>query len=254
MSTPPDANEWVKRLSLPGTVLLEPFTADSTRSDGKQLILVSLVTLLLAIDLLKVTEGSVGVLKIEPGPYFNAVAVMALTCLYFLLTYGLALFRDWKASYYRRLPAVVEQHRLHEELAIAQRERLQQHDHLVTETDRLLEIRKAKFEEIKQTAHRAHPSSDEEPEDLEDFLDDFRVREQKREAFEAHCKSDGLDELQSEHLKFAFDGTQSARSEALLAILKTTNRLDRYRLIVDVIFPSLLCLSAISASIYRLFH
>lgn len=254
MSTPPDANEWVKRLSFPGSVLLEPFTADSTRSDGKQLILVSLVTLLLMIDLLRVTEGSVGVLKVEPSHYFNALAVMALTCLYFLLTYWITLFRDWKASYYKRLPAVVEQHRLNEELAIAQRERLKRNEHLNAEIGRLIAIRRAKLEEIHQTAHRPHPSSDEELEEFEKFLADFHVRQQELEAFEAYCKLDGLDALQAEHFRLAFDTTQLARSEALLDVLKTTNRLDGYRFIIDVIFPSALCLSAISASIYRLSH
>lgn len=249
MSPSSDSNEWVKRLSFPGTVFFEPFATDSTRSDGKQLILISLVTLLLAIDLLRVTEGSVGVLKIEPGPYFNVLVIMALTCLYFLLSYWLALFRDWKTSHYRRLPAVVEHHRLREELAIAQYERLRRHDHLVAETERLLAMRKAKLEEIESVTRQRRPSPDEE---FENFLADFRIRQKMREAFEAYCRSDGLDQLQEEHLSLALDGTQEARGEELLDVLVTTRRLDRYRLIIDVIFPSALCIIAIVVSIYRL--
>src|SRR5207244_970911 len=132
--------------------------------EGKQLLLISLLTLLLGMDFLTITKGSIEGIKVAPGPYFDGVAVMAATCLYLLLTYGLGLYRDWKTTYYRRLPAAVERHRLSEEYQREQRERFRRIKQIAPDIKQLRAIRSQKLEEfpIPPTAEpRADASSDE---------------------------------------------------------------------------------------------
>lgn len=75
------------------------------RTEGKQLVLLSVVTLLLAVDLVEIPEANVLAFKLQGGPHFDAVVFLAAACLYFLIIYVVALRRDWKASSYKRMPA-----------------------------------------------------------------------------------------------------------------------------------------------------
>lgn len=259
MTTIPEPNEWVKRLESPGTTLLEPFTSEATRTDGKQLVLISIVTILLSMDLLKVTKGSAGPLTIEPTEYLNVVFLAGAACTYFLLIYGFSLYRDKKASFYKRLPAIVEHRRLQDENVQIQNQRYARHEYLQDEISKLLEVRKQKLAEIDtEAASRTTLPSATEPDKLEEELerraDAFRLRQERWEAFDAHCKADGLDALQNENLALAFDNTLPARAEALYSVLETTKRLDTWRFWAEVIFPCALSMLAIARSILWLLH
>lgn len=173
MKESPDNNEWVKRLSLPGTVLFEQITTSPTRSLGNQLLFVSFLALLLSIDFLVITEGNVGIFKFKLSSYFNIIIVMAVSCLYFLLSYWFALFRDYKTSQYFRLPAVVEHRRLRDELVIALNSRFERAGHLAEEIERLIAIRKMKRDEIELNTDKSRPVQDDELEELENWNTEY---------------------------------------------------------------------------------
>ncbi|KRE97788.1 hypothetical protein ASG87_14770 [Frateuria sp. Soil773] len=248
-----DPNDWVARLNGPGSSLLAPFSSEATRKAGRQLVLLSALTILLSGGLVTFGEGTFAGLKFAPSKMVAVVTLAGLACAYFAILYVLDLYRDYQAARYQRMPALVDYQRLKDEALAQYNAKMEKADFLATETQRLLRERTEKRIQLGLDAPLPHyPSlSGGAIDDIEAQLAvreaDSRQRQRAMDEFSDYCRNDGLDSLQQEQIGLAVDRSITARFEALLSLMRTTARLDRFRLVTEVVFPMGLALFAIIA-------
>lgn len=249
-----DPNDWVIRLNKPASSLLMPFSSEATRKAGRQLVLLSALTILLSGGIVSLGEGSFAGIKFVPSKIADMVLIAGLACAYFAILYALDLYRDWRAAYYQRMPAWVEYQRLKADVRRSTA-RVAKADALETRIKLLRQQRDDKYRQLGLDTPRPTYAlaSDASIEEIEDQLaareEDSRKLRQAMDAFSDYCRNDGLDALQEEHLALAFDRTYEARAAALLSLIKTTGRLDWFRLITEVVFPVGLGLVAIATAL-----
>ena len=255
-----DSNEWVARLETPGTSFLTPFTSETTRKEGRQLVLLSALTILLSRGIITVGEGSFAGLKAQPSRIADVVLLAGLACAYFLLLYAFDLYRDWRATEYKRMPGVVEFHRLRDEAIQQQNAKTERWAFLASETSRLLQLRRDKSEEPSRIDRESQPagvteaSSAEFEASIAESTEHQQDRQKRMDEYAEYCRNDGLDELTAEYVALSLDKTQLARFEALLTLQKRTYRVDRIRFAIEVIFPLGLSAFAVISAARHLFH
>jgi hypothetical protein len=255
-----DSNDWVARLETPGTSFLAPFTSETTRKDGRQLVLLSALTILLSRGIITIGEGSFAGLKAQPSRIADVVLLAGLACAYFLLLYAFDLYRDWRATEYKRLPAAVEYNRLRNEAIQQQNAKTERWDFLASETSRLLQLRRDKSEELSRLDRESQPAGVTEASsaEFEVWIEKDRERQQDRlkrmDEFAEYCRDDGLDGLSAEYTALSLDRTLLARFEALLTMRKRTYLVDRLRLAIEVLFPVGLSAFAVILAARQLFH
>ena len=250
-----DPKEWVARLESPGTSLLAPFTSEATRKAGRQLVFLSALTILLSKSIITIGEGTFAGLKFQPSKIAAMVLLAGLACTYFLLLYAFDLYQDWKATQYKRIPALVEYRRLYDETRQEQNARMERWSFLETETERLRQLRRDKYEEYFGVNQVSQPSIDAENElepDME-AIDRSHQDSLKMDEFSEYCRNDELEKLTNEYLTLALDETLNARFEALLAMVETTYHVDKLRLVTDVVFPLGLGLFAVISAVWNFF-
>lgn len=248
-------NDWVARLNGPGSSLLTPFSSEATRKAGRQLVLLSALTILLSRGLIAFGEGSFAGLKFMPSKLADVVLLAGLACTYFVILYVLDLYRDYQAAHYQRMPALVDYQQLKDEAVAQYNAKMERADFLATETQRLLRERKEKHTQLElDTPLPDYPSLSGAP--IDDIEAQLAVREaeskqrlQAMDEFSVYCRSDGLDSLQKEQIGLAVDRSLNARLEALISLMRTTARLDRFRLVTEVVFPVGLGLFAIATTL-----
>jgi hypothetical protein len=257
----PDPSDWFVRLESQGAVLLGPFTTEATRKTGFRLVLVATLTVVLALDVVVVTEGSLAGIKVQAAKVSTIVALAALACLYLLVLYAVDLFRDWKASYYKRLPAMKEYSKLLAEFHRDNAARLAAHRERDAEIDRLIELRKAKRGELLAEFERDKPElasavSGDFPDLAKLKADHERHRERMRRTQEywAYCTTDGLEALEKLHLREAFDNTLAHRIGELAKLAGSVRLADYLRLGTEVLIPCGLAVCALPLAAWRVFH
>jgi len=254
-----DLNDWVARLEIPGTSFLAPFTSETTRKDERQLVLLSALTILLCRGIISVGEGSFAGFKAQPSRIADVVLLAGLACAYFLLLYVFDLYRDWRATEYKRMPAVVEYHRLRGEAIKQQNAKTERGDFLLSETSRLLQLRRDKSEEFSRIDRKSQPalvvpaSSPEFEAWIDESAELGRERQKRMDEYAEYCRNDGLDELSAEYTALSLDRTLLARFEALLTMQKRTYLVDRLRLGLEVVFPVGLSTLAVILAVRQLF-
>jgi hypothetical protein len=207
-----DSNDWVSRLEIPGTSFLAPFTSETTRKDGRQLVLLSALTILLSRGIISVGEGSFAGLKAQPSRIADVVLLAGLACTYFLLLYAFDLYRDWRATEYKRMPAVVEYHRLRDEAIQQENAKTERWDFLTSERARLEQLRKDKSDELSRIDRESQPGGvmDASSAEFEAWIEEDRERQQDRlkriDEFAEYCRNDGLDGLTAEYAALALTG------------------------------------------------
>jgi hypothetical protein len=217
------------------------------------LVLASALTILIVNKVLVVKGGSLGGISLEASKFVYVVSVAGVATLYFLLLYAFDVFRDRKAAYYRRLPDIVEIQRLSDEQAIEANAVVERSN----EAFRLLALRNAKHDELLGD-YPESPSLDASapPEEFESQMEARRRwRSEKARRFDewmAYCESDGLEELSREQMRVALEGTQLARADALLSLLKTSRLVDRVRWATEVLLPCGLGVAAVVSVLWYL--
>lgn len=255
-----DSNDWVARLETPGTSFLAPFTSETTRKDGRQLVLLSALTILLSRGIITVGEGSFAGVKAQPSRIADVVLLAGLACAYFLLLYAFDLYRDWRATEYKRMPAAVEYSRLRDEAIQQQNAKTERSDFLASETSRLLQLREDKSDELSLIDRESQPalvtevSSVEFEAWIEESTKHQQDRQKRMDDFAEYCRDDGLDGLTAEHVALSLDKTLLARFEALLMLQKRTYLVDRLRLAIEVVFPVGLSAFALILAARQLFR
>jgi hypothetical protein len=164
-----DPNNWVARLGTVGTRLLEPFTSEATRKEGRQLVLVSALTILLSVNIIKVIEGNLAGLKFESPSIEWMVILAGLACVYLLVLYGLDLWRDGRTGKYKRMSSIVEYLTLRDEVVLEINAKTQKHYELlmgsetfeqfrkeldIPSNDKKLDAKAAALESIMKTTYR----------------------------------------------------------------------------------------------------
>lgn len=248
-----DPNEWLARLGAPGAALLSPGTSEATQKAGARLVLASVLTILVVNGMLVVKGGEPGGILVEASKFVYTVGIAGIACLYFLLLYAFDVFRDRKAAHYRSLPDWAEIQKLRDEHVV-------ESDALVerqNEANRLLALRHAKYDELLgnfRNLPAVDPSAS--PEEFERQMEaSRRWRDEQNRRFNewlAYCASDGLEELSKEQMRMVLEGTQLARAEALLSLLRTSKFVERVRWVTDVLLPCGLGVVAVASAIWYL--
>ena len=255
-----DSNEWVARLETPGTSFLAAFTSDTTRKDGRQLVLLSALTILLSRGIIAVGDGTFAGFKAQPSKTAYVVLLAGLASAYFLLLYSFALYRDLRSTQYKRMPGLVEYQRLREEVIQQQNAKTERWAFLASETARLLQLRIDKKKSLDRIDTESPPAlaTEASPDEIEDGPEvstEHRQERQKRmDEFLQYCRDDGLDALSDEYAALSLDQTVVARAEALLTMKNTRRRIDILGWVIEIVFPVGLGAFAVISAVRQLFH
>ena len=89
---------WATELAAYAEMGFTPRTSEATRREGRLLVLVSAIALLLAVSMVTVTEGSVAGIKLLPSTPSAVAFVAGVGVAYLLVAYLLDVFRDQRMA------------------------------------------------------------------------------------------------------------------------------------------------------------
>jgi hypothetical protein len=240
---------WLDRLEGASTELLTPFTSETTRKEGTRLVLLSVIIILIARNVIVVTDGTFLGFKAQATKVDYLLAIAGVACAYLLVLYAFDLYRDWKAAYYKRLPSVEEVNRLIDTIVEERDANIKRLKYVSSEIDRLNDLRKQKLDEL--DLEHAPPFDPRAPH--EEFNRQVKAElewntewKKRMETYSIYCAGDGLAELEYERTQLVYDKTLIARTKALILMMKTSQRIDRVRFATEVLVPSGLALYALT--------
>ena len=227
-----NSSEFMTRISEPGKGLLADPISEVTKRRQVHLLISSVITILLSNGILIFEEGSLAGLNFSTQKSNDLVLISGLVCCYLFVMYSFYLYRDWKLTRYIRLPLHAEIHTLRNLVQEEMVNRFKRQQSRSAATSELLDARREKWNEYKVDS-------------IEELDESFMDRMNR---FLEYCETDGLDKIQDEALKTAFDEGLSKKATFIAETLITSHRIDNIRVFAEVLFPAGLGVYAILAA------
>lgn len=230
-------NEWLKRFKEWAAKEYAPISREDTRKQGRQLVLVSFVLILLSLKYFIPSTINVNGFTITASSDYILLVVVGLICLYLLLLYCIDLYADWKS------PSNVSYYEVRNLLVKKWNDLVYRVNELNQEIELKKELREKKRQELGLTEELPKLQVQEDPDAILEELDaDMERRAERRkrsDMFEEYRKNDGLTYLTDELVVIVFNTMKNYKKDFknLLKATKNLYWLRICRFVFEVIFP-----------------
>ena len=241
------------------TFFHDPLT-DVTRKRQTSLLLVSLLTILVALSLITITESNPGGFKVTVESQRTIKYVLSLVTFYFIAVYVLSAFQDLKAYYYAALAVEASLIGMENEVVTqvvresAEIEaRLAEEARIIEQRQAVLAAREARIDDLKRRIA-------EQKQKLQENQNDPSVRahiseletEHTRESNDYPKFDDKLEDRQRETSARVFDNKTIKQLELLLTTLQTQRGTSKARQLIEIAAPVVLAIGAIGLAVWSL--